>query len=112
MSKKPQIKNADDALVFLDYMTTFTKGESQKRCAEIAGVIRELLGVTAEDDEAEWLYFGSPVDVVKILRDRSWAENVTDDDRMLFEAAATALEDSLDRNVKMAAALERTEAGL
>jgi hypothetical protein len=112
MSKKPQITNADDALVFLDYMTTFTKGESQKRCAEIAGVIRELLGVGDESDEDEWLYFGTPRDVVKILRDRSWAEDVSDDDRMLFEAAATALDDSLDRNVTMAAALERTEAGL
>jgi hypothetical protein len=111
MSKKAKITNADDALVFLDFMTTFSKGESSNRCAEIAAVIRELVGAT-DDDETEWLHYGSPSDLVQIMRQRSWEDDVNDDDRLLLEAGAEALEESLDRNVRIAAALERTEAGL
>lgn len=112
MRRKPQITTPDDALVFLDYMTTFTKGESSNRCAEIAAVIRDLLSAFECDDEAEWLYLNSPLDVVTALTQRSWDEDISDTDRKLLEAGAKTLEASLNRNVRLAAALEKTEAGL
>ena len=113
MSKrKPKIVNADNALVFLDYQATFATGETSKRCAEIAAVIREFLEAFEGEDEAAWLYLGAPLDVVAALTQRSWDEDVSEEDRMLFEAAAKTLDASLSRNVRLAFALEKTEAGL
>jgi hypothetical protein len=109
--RKPKIKNADDALVFLDYMATFTTGVTSARCGEIASVIRDLVD-ELQGDDAEWLYLGSPTDVVKALLQRAWDDDVSDDDRTLFERGATALQASLDRNVHLASVIEKTEAGL
>lgn len=63
-------------------------------------------------NEEGWVYHGSPRDVVAALRQRSWDDDVSDDDRILIETAANELEASLDRNVKLARVVEKTEAGL
>ena len=110
--KKPQIQTADDALVFLDYMATFTAGTTSARCAEIASVIRDLVAQVQGDYESEWLYVGSPADVVTALMQRAWDEDVGDDMRTLLETGATALKASLDRNVKLASVIEKSELGL
>jgi hypothetical protein len=110
--KKPQIQTADEALIFLDYWATFVKGDSAKRFAEIATVIRELLAQVNGDYESEWLYVGSPLDVVTALTQRAWDEGVSDDDRTLLETGATALKASLERNVRLAAVIEKSEMGL
>jgi hypothetical protein len=110
--KKPQIQTADDALVFLDYMATFTSGTTSARFAEIASVIRDLVAQVQGDYESEWLYVGSPADVVTALMQRAWDDDVGDDMRTLLETGATVLKASLDRNVKLAQVIERTEAGL
>jgi len=114
-SKKPQIQTADDALVFLDYMATFTTGTTSARCAEIASVIRDLVDMTADgdsQDDAEWLYVGSPADVATALMQRAWDEDVGDDMRTLLETGATALKASLERNVRLASVIEKSELGL
>lgn len=49
-----------------------------------------------------------PVDVVQALMDRAWDDDVSDDDRILLETAAMTLRETLDRTVKLAAAVERT----
>jgi hypothetical protein len=110
--KKPQIQTADDALVFLDYMATFTTGSTSARCAEIASVIRDLVAQVQGDYESEWLYVGSPADVATALMQRAWDEDVGDDMRTLLETGATALKASLDRNVKLASVIEKSELGL
>jgi hypothetical protein len=109
--KKPQIQTADQALIFLDYWASFVKGDSAKRFSEIATVIRDLVD-ELQGDDAEWIYLGSPTDVVKALLQRAWDDDVSDDDRTLFERGATALQASLDRNVHLASVIEKTEAGL
>jgi hypothetical protein len=110
--KKPQIQTADDALVFLDYMATFTSGTTSARCAEIASVIRDLVAQVQGDYESEWLYVGSPADVVTALMQRAWDDDVGDDMRTLLETGATALKASLERNVKLASVIEKSELGL
>jgi hypothetical protein len=110
--KKPQIQTADDALVFLDYMATFTTGTTSARCAEIASVIRDLVAQVQGDYESEWLYVGSPADVVTALMQRAWDEDVGDDMRTLLETGATALKASLERNVRLASVIEKSELGL
>jgi len=113
--KKPKIQTADDALVFLDYMATFTTGTTSARCAEIASVIRDLVDMTADgdsQDDAEWVYVGSPRDVSQALMQRAWEEGVSDEDRTLLELGARALDTSLDRNVKLASVIEKSELGL
>ena len=110
--KKPQIQTADDALLFLDYMATFTTGTTSARCAEIASVIRDLVAQVQGDYESDWLYVGSPADVVTALMQRAWDDDVGDDMRTLLETGATALKSSLDRNVKLASVIEKSELGL
>lgn len=110
--KKATIETAEQALAFLDYQAAFAKGDTAKNCGEIATVIRELLAQANGDYESEWLYVGSPRDVVAALMQRAWDEGVSDDDRTLFETGATALKASLERNVKLAAVIEKTEMGL
>lgn len=110
--KKPQIQTAGDALVFLDYMATFTTGTTSARCAEIASVIRDLVAQVNGDYESEWLYVGSPSDVATALMQRAWDDDVTDDDRILLETAAKTLEVTLDRCIRLASVIEKTEVGL
>jgi len=107
--KKPQIQTADDALLFLDYMATFTTGTTSARCAEIASVIRDLVAQVQGDYESDWLYVGSPADVVTALMQRAWDDDVGDDMRTLLETGATALKASLERNVRLASVIEKSE---
>jgi hypothetical protein len=58
----------------------------------------------------EFIYLPPPLDVVAALMQRAWDCDVTDDDRQLLEIAAKSLEASLNRNVVLASALEKTEA--
>jgi hypothetical protein len=60
----------------------------------------------------EWHYLPAPLDVVTALLDRAWDDDVTDDDRILLETAARTLEVTLDRCIRLASVLERTEVGL
>jgi hypothetical protein len=60
----------------------------------------------------EWQYLPAPLDVVQALMDRAWDDDVSDDDRTLFETGATALKASLERNVKLASVIEKSELGL
>lgn len=59
-----------------------------------------------------WQYLPAPLDVVQALMDRAWDDDVTDDDRILLEAAARSLTATLDRCVRLASVVERTEVGL
>jgi len=60
----------------------------------------------------EWVYVGSPRDVAQALMDRAWDDDVSDDMRILLELGARAINDSLDRNVRLAQVIEKTEVGL
>jgi hypothetical protein len=60
----------------------------------------------------EWIYLPPPLDVVRALEQRSWDEDVSDDDRLLLEVAAKTLSVTLDRCCRLAQAIERTEAEL
>ena len=44
--------------------------------------------------------------------DRAWDDEISDDDRQLLETAAKTLEHTLDRCIKLASVIEKTEAGL
>ena len=44
--------------------------------------------------------------------DRAWDDDVSDDDRSLLETAARSLEATLERCVRLASVVERTEVGL
>jgi hypothetical protein len=114
MSKptKATIETVEQALAFLDYQAAFAKGDTAANCSEIASVIRDLIGGDESQDDAEWVYVGSPRDVSQALMQRAWDEGVSDDDRTLLELGARALDTSLDRNVTLAQVIERTEAGL
>jgi hypothetical protein len=46
------------------------------------------------------------------LTQRAWDDGVSDDDRTLLETGATVLKASLERNVRLASVIERSEAGL
>jgi hypothetical protein len=59
-----------------------------------------------------WVFSGSPRDVVAALMQRAWDDEVSDDDRILFETAAETLAESLDRNVRLAQVIERAGVGL
>jgi hypothetical protein len=61
---------------------------------------------------SEWIYLPAPLDVVRALEQRSWDEDVSDDDRLLLEVAAKTLSVTLDRCCRLAQAIERTEAEL
>ncbi len=61
---------------------------------------------------SEWIYLPAPLDVVRALEQRSWDEDVSDDDRMLLEVAAKTLSVTLDRCCRLAQTIERTEAEL
>jgi hypothetical protein len=110
--KKAMIETAEQALAFLDYQAAFAKGDTAANCSEIATVIRELVAQVNGDYESDWLYVGSPLDVVTALTQRAWDEDVGDDDRTLLETGATVLKASLERNVRLAAVIEKSEAGL
>ncbi len=110
--KKAAIETVEQALAFLDYQAAFAKGDTAANCSEIASVIRDLIGEGDSEDDAEWVYVGSPLDVVAALTQRAWDEGVSDDDRTLFETGATALKASLERNVKLASVIEKSELGL
>jgi len=60
----------------------------------------------------DFVYLPPPIDVVQALMNRAWDDDVSDDDRLLLETAAKTLEVQLDRCVRLASALERTEVGL
>jgi len=60
----------------------------------------------------EFEYLGAPLDVVQALMDRAWDDDISDDDRQLLELGAKVLEHTLDRCIKLASVIERTEAGL
>ncbi len=61
---------------------------------------------------SEWVYLPAPLDVVRALEQRSWDEDVSDDDRLLLEVAAKTLSVTLDRCCRLAQTIERTEAEL
>jgi hypothetical protein len=60
----------------------------------------------------QWHYLPAPLDVVQALMDRAWDDDVRDDDRILLETAARSLEATLERCVRLASVVERTEVGL
>jgi hypothetical protein len=60
----------------------------------------------------EWHYLPAPLDVVQALMDRAWDDDVSDDDRVLIETAARSLEATLERCVRLASVIEKTEVGL
>jgi alkanesulfonate monooxygenase SsuD/methylene tetrahydromethanopterin reductase-like flavin-dependent oxidoreductase (luciferase family) len=110
--KKATIRNVEQALAFLDYQAAFAKGDTAANCSEIASVIRDLVAQVQGDYESEWLYVGSPADVATALMQRAWDDDVGDDMRTLLETGATALKASLERNVRLASVIEKSELGL
>ena len=50
-------------------------------------------------------------DVVQLLARRSWDEDVSDDDRVIFEISAETIKQLEERTIRLAQALERIEAG-
>jgi alkanesulfonate monooxygenase SsuD/methylene tetrahydromethanopterin reductase-like flavin-dependent oxidoreductase (luciferase family) len=110
--KKATIETVEQALAFFDYQAAFAKGDTAANCGEIASVIRDLVAQVQGDYESEWLYVGSPADVATALMQRAWDEDVGDDMRTLLETGATALKASLERNVKLASVIEKSELGL
>jgi hypothetical protein len=60
----------------------------------------------------DYIYLPAPLDVVAALLDRAWDDDVNDDDRILLETAAQTLEVTLDRCIRLASVVERTEVGL
>jgi len=60
----------------------------------------------------EWHYLPPPLDVVQALMQRAWDDDISDDDRILLETAAKTLEVTLDRCIRLASVIERTEVGL
>ena len=59
-----------------------------------------------------YIHLPPPSDVVQALMDRAWDDDVSDDDRILMETAAKTLEVTLDRCIRLASVIERTEVGL
>jgi hypothetical protein len=59
-----------------------------------------------------FIHLPPPSDVVQSLMDRAWDDDVSDEDRILFEAAAKTLEVTLDRCIRLASVIEKTEVGL
>ena len=60
----------------------------------------------------QWHYLPAPLDVVQALMDRAWDDDISDDDRILLETAAKTLEVTLDRCIRLASVIEKTEVGL
>jgi hypothetical protein len=60
----------------------------------------------------QWHYLPSPLDVVQALMDRAWDDEISDDDRILIETAARSPEATLERCVRLASVIEKTEVGL
>jgi hypothetical protein len=60
----------------------------------------------------EWHYLPAPLDVVQALMQRAWDDDINDDDRILMETAAKSLEATLERCVRLASVIEKTEVGL
>ena len=60
----------------------------------------------------DYIYLPAPLDVVAALLDRAWDDDVNDDDRILLETAAKTLQVTLDRCIRLASVIERTEVGL
>ena len=58
---------------------------------------------------SEWIYLPSPLDVVRLLEQRMWDEDVSDYDRKLLEVAAKTLSVTLDRCCRLSQALEKSE---
>jgi hypothetical protein len=59
-----------------------------------------------------FIHLPPPSDVVQALMDRAWDDDVSDDDRILLETAAKTLEVTLDRCIRLASVIEKTEVGL
>jgi len=59
-----------------------------------------------------FIHLPPPSDVVQALMDRAWDDDISDDDRILLETAAKTLEVTLDRCIRLASVIERTEVGL
>ena len=59
-----------------------------------------------------YIHLPPPSDVVQALMDRAWDDDISDDDRILLETAAKTLEVTLDRCIRLASVIERTEVGL
>jgi hypothetical protein len=59
-----------------------------------------------------YVHLPPPSDVVQALMDRAWDDDVSDDDRILLETAAKTLEVTLDRCIRLASVIEKTEVGL
>jgi hypothetical protein len=60
----------------------------------------------------QWHYLPAPLDVVQALMNRAWDDDISDDDRILIETAARSLEATLDRCIRLASVIEKTEVGL
>jgi hypothetical protein len=60
----------------------------------------------------QWHFLPSPLNVVQALMDRAWDDDISDDDRILLETAAKTLEVTLDRCIRLASVIEKTEVGL
>jgi hypothetical protein len=60
----------------------------------------------------QWHYLPAPLDVVQALMNRAWDDDVSDDDRILLETAARSLEATLERCVRLASVIEKTDVGL
>jgi hypothetical protein len=59
-----------------------------------------------------YIYLPAPLDVVQALMDRARDDDVSDDDRILIETAARTIEATLERCVRLASVIEKTEVGL
>jgi len=59
-----------------------------------------------------YVHLPPPSDVVQALMDRAWDDDISDDDRILMETAAKTLEVTLERCIRLASVIERTEVGL
>ena len=59
-----------------------------------------------------FVHLPAPLDVVQALMNRAWDDDVSDDDRILIETAARSLEATLERCVRLASVIEKTEVGL
>jgi hypothetical protein len=59
-----------------------------------------------------FVHLPPPSDVVQALMNRAWDDDVSDEDRILFETAAKTLEVTLDRCIRLASVIEKTEVGL
>jgi hypothetical protein len=59
-----------------------------------------------------YIHLPPPLDVVQALMDRARDDDVSDDDRILIETAARTIEATLERCVRLASVIEKTEVGL